>query len=70
MASKKNPPKPLLATKFDYTASVDNVVQQALLLIQTFEFAERNWPQDAASSGGKALLERVAALKEAIFIDE
>lgn len=68
MARKKQPPKPLLALKFEFADALENALQQTTMLITAVEFALRvgKLPPEA-----KLELERqVKATRAAIYTTE
>ncbi len=73
MPRKKDPPKPLLATKFDFVESLDNVIQQAIIFDQAvdmaFDLNKRNAEGGLIIPKAVADLidERRAAFKSSIF---
>jgi hypothetical protein len=69
MARKKEPAKPLLTLKFDFYASVDNVIHESIMLVQSVE-QMLDLSGDAIPESVATLLhERVKAFREAIFTD-
>lgn len=68
MAKTKEKPKPLFAVKHDFYASVDNVAQESIMLIQAIEMALRGGkiPEPVAD----ILKERVAAFRASLSSDD
>ena len=68
MARKKEPPKPLLATKHDFVEALDQVVAQATMLDQLLRTILQ---QGLLKPGVAALLEeRMLAFRRAVFTEE
>jgi hypothetical protein len=68
MARSKDAPKPLTALKHDFYASVDNVIAQAIMVIQANEFALKH---DLVKEPAKTEMAKVtAAFRAAVFTDE
>lgn len=67
MARKKDPPKPLLASKFDFVTSLDNVIQESIMFLQAVEMVtDRGMAEGPVAD---ILKERSAAFRAAIFTD-
>jgi len=67
MARKKDPPKPLLASKFDFVTSRDNVIQESIMFLQAGEMVtDRGMVEGPVAD---VLKERSAAFRAAIFTD-
>ena len=66
MARKKEEVKPLLALKRDFVASLDNAINEAMLLLQTVEFALRYGGDQLYPDAKKQLAERAKAFRAAI----
>jgi hypothetical protein len=65
MARKKQPLKPMSDLRFDFVASLENVCQQALMLMQAAEMVVRH---DATPEPiRKILAERVADMRDALI---
>jgi hypothetical protein len=67
MARKKDPPKPLLSMKHDFYASLDNVIQEATMLISALDTVISHG--NLSPRINDVLIERVAALRGAIFTE-
>lgn len=72
MARKKEPPKPLFALRHDFVASLENVCNQNIMLIQAVEMITRdNVPGVTIPKPIRDLLtERVAAMRAALMSDD
>lgn len=68
MARRKEEPRPLLAFKHDFYASLDNMLHEATMLIQATEMVIRT--EAVKGPAADALKERIAAFRKSIFTEE
>lgn len=68
MARAKEPIKPMLAVKFDFVASLDEVVTRAMALVQITEQLLKH-DQIKKPALAEMLREHVTALKSALYTE-
>lgn len=68
MARNKEPPKPLFALKHDFYASLDNTLQQAIMLMQAVDQALRL--KQVGEIATPILKERLDAFRRSLMSDE
>lgn len=70
MARKKDPAKPLLSLKHDFYDSVNNTIQEAIMLLQAVDFVLKYGGDRLPPEGKKELETRAAAFRAAVFNED
>ena len=68
MARKKDPPKPMFALKHDFVDALENVCQQAVMLMQAVDMVIRHG--DTPEGIKEVLVERSKAMRAALSAEE
>lgn len=68
MARKKEPPKPMFDLRHDFVASLENLYQQALMLMQTVDMVVKH--ETTPEPIKKILREQSAALRAALMSED
>jgi hypothetical protein len=72
MARKKEPPKPLFALRHDFVASLENVCNECIMMLQAVEMVTRESVPNVSIPGPvrELLKERVQALRAALMSED
>lgn len=70
MARKKEPPKPILASKFDFVESLDNVLHECMMMVNALDTVLRHGSEKLPKPIADVLQERCDALRKSIFTED